>query len=246
MGPLTNPLAAALLRRIRRSDISAGVIGLGYVGLPLAVELARAGYSVVGLDIDDRKVEAIERGTSYIPDVRDAHLAELVTADRLHATSDFAALARLDTVNICVPTPLRKTKDPDVSYMVAAVEQVAKYLHPKRDIDDVRESPALDVMQLLRDKGAELVYSDPHVPFLTAEMWNGPHALESLTLDREALEACDCAVIITDHRAFDYELIANHSQSVVDTRNALRGTVASHAVRLGAPMELPSLSTAAA
>src|SRR5258708_4907173 len=107
MSSLTNPLALELLRRIRRSDIRAGVIGLGYVGLPLAVELARAGYSVVGLDIDDRKVEAIERGTSYIPDVPDAHLAELVTADRLRATSDFAALERLDTVNICVPTPLR-------------------------------------------------------------------------------------------------------------------------------------------
>src|SRR6202163_796763 len=130
MSTLTNPLAARLLRRIEKSDIRAGVIGLGYVGLPLAVELARASYSVVGLDIDERKVEAIERGTSYIPDVPDASLAELVAADRLHATSDFAALERLDTVNICVPTPLRKTKDPDVSYMVAAVEQVVKYLHP--------------------------------------------------------------------------------------------------------------------
>src|ERR1700692_4221685 len=130
MDPLTNPLAVALLRRIRQSEIRAGVIGLGYVGLPLAVELARAGYSVVGLDIDERKVEAIERGTSYIPDVQDAHLAELVVADRMHAPSAFSALERLDTVNICVPTPLRKTKDPDVSYMVAAVEQVVKYLHP--------------------------------------------------------------------------------------------------------------------
>jgi UDP-N-acetyl-D-glucosamine dehydrogenase len=78
MSTLTNPLAAQLLRRIKKSDIRAGVIGLGYVGLPLAVELARAGYSVVGLDIDERKVEAIERGTSYIPDVQDTHLAELV------------------------------------------------------------------------------------------------------------------------------------------------------------------------
>src|SRR5713226_4493515 len=125
-----NPLALELLRRIRQSDIRAGVMGLGYVGLPLAVELARGGYSVVGLDIDERKVEAIEKGTSYIPDVQDAQLAKLVAADRLHATNDFAVLQRLDTVNICVPTPLRKTKDPDVSYMVAAVEQVAKYLHP--------------------------------------------------------------------------------------------------------------------
>src|ERR1700724_4442576 len=97
MSTLTSPLALELLRRIRQSDIRAGVIGLGYVGLPLAVELARAGYSVVGLDIDERKVEAIERGTSYIPDVQDAHLAELVATDRLHATNDFAVLQRLDS-----------------------------------------------------------------------------------------------------------------------------------------------------
>src|SRR5260370_13666147 len=108
MGALTNPLAAALLRRIRQSEIRAGVIGLGYVGLPLAVELARAGYSVVGLDIDERKVEAIEGGRSYIPDVQDTHLAELVAVDRLHATNDFAAREHLDTVNIFRPTPVRQ------------------------------------------------------------------------------------------------------------------------------------------
>ena len=458
MSTLMNPLADALLRRIRHADIRAGVIGLGYVGLPLAVELARAGYSVVGLDVDERKVEAIESGTSYIPDVQDAQLADLVAADRLHATNDFAALQDLDTVNICVPTPLRKTKDPDVSYMVAAVEQVARYLHPgmlvilesttypgtteelvrpmleatglragrdfflafsperidpgnaqfhtanvpkvvggttaacaslasalyqraiervvtvgstqaaemvkllentfravniglvneiammcdtlgidvwevvdaaatkpfgfmpfypgpglgghcipidpfylswkakqsgfdarfielagevnghmphyvvekitetlnasrkavngarilvlgvayKRDIDDVRESPALDVMKLLGEKGADVAFSDPHVPFVTADQWNGPHALESLTLDRQVLEGCDCAVVITDHRAFDYELIARHCQNIVDTRNALHGMAASQLVRLGAPVGLRSLSAAAA
>jgi UDP-N-acetyl-D-glucosamine dehydrogenase len=458
MSTLTNPLAAQLLRRIKKSEIRAGVIGLGYVGLPLAVELARGGFAVVGLDIDERKVEAIERGSSYIPDVQDGHLAELVAADRLHATSDFAALKRIDTVNICVPTPLRKTRDPDVSYMVAAVEQVVKYLHPgmlvilesttypgtteelvrpmleatglkvgrdfflafsperidpgnaqfhtanvpkvvggttvtcaslasalyqravervvtvgstqaaemvkllentfravniglvneiammcdtlgidvwevvdaaatkpfgfmpfypgpglgghcipidpfylswkakqngfdarfielagevnghmphyvvariaealnasrkavngarvlilgvayKRDIDDVRESPALDVMKLLREKGADIGYSDPHVPSLTAESWSGPHALESLTLDRNVMEAFDCAVVITDHRAFDYELIARHCRNIVDTRNALRGTVASQLLRLGAPVSQQSLAAVAA
>jgi UDP-N-acetyl-D-glucosamine dehydrogenase len=458
MNPLTNHLGVELLRRIRQPDIRAGVIGLGYVGLPLAVELARAGYAVTGLDIDERKVEAIERGTSYIPDVPDTQLAGLVVADRLRATNDFAVIKHLDTVNICVPTPLRKTKDPDVSYMVAAVAQVAKYLHPgmlimlesttypgtteelvrpmleatglmagrdfflafsperidpgnaqfhtanvpkvvggtsvtcaslaaafyqraiervvtvgstqaaemvkllentfravniglvneiammcdtlgidvwevvdaaatkpfgfmpfypgpglgghcipidpfylswkakqngfearfielagevnghmphyvveritetlnasrkavngarilvlgvayKRDIDDVRESPALDVMKLLHEKGAHVAYNDPHVPFLAAELWNGPDALESLALDRQVLEACDCAVVITDHQTFDYQLIADHCRNIVDTRNALRGTAASQLVRLGAPVRLPSVSIAAA
>jgi UDP-N-acetyl-D-glucosamine dehydrogenase len=111
----------------------------------------------------------------------------------------------------------------------------------------VRESPALDVMKLLGEKGAHVAFSDPHVPFLTADQWNGPHALESLTLDRQVLEACDCAVVITDHRAFDYELIAQHCPNIVDTRNALHGMAASQLVRLGAPvgLGLRSLSTAA-
>jgi UDP-N-acetyl-D-glucosamine dehydrogenase len=453
MSTLSSPLAIELMERMRRVDIRAGVIGLGYVGLPLAVQLARAGYSVVGLDIDERKVQAIERGTSYIHDVPDAELAQLVAAGRLRATSDFAQLERLDTVSICVPTPLRKTKDPDVSYMVAAVEQVAKYLHPgmlvilesttypgtteelvrpmleatgleagrdfflafspervdpgnatfhtanvpkvvggatkacaalasalyaraiervvtvgstgaaemvkllentfravniglvneiammcdalgidvwevvdaaatkpfgfmpfypgpglgghcipidpfylswkarqngfearfielagevnghmphyvvskitealnanrkavngarilvlgvayKRDIDDVRESPALDVMKLLHAKGAHVSYSDPHVPFLRGDLWSGPHALQSLALDRSVLEACDCGVILTDHRAFDYRLIADHCRTIVDARNALNGIAAPQLVRLGAPVA-PSLA----
>src|SRR5262249_56480370 len=125
-----NPMRAQLQRRIERAEVRSGVIGLGYVGLPLAVELARGGYSVVGLDIDRAKVDSIARGSSYIPDVRDGDLAELVASGALRATTDFSVLGRLDTVNICVPTPLRKTKDPDVSFMVAAVEQVAKHLHP--------------------------------------------------------------------------------------------------------------------
>jgi nucleotide sugar dehydrogenase len=126
----TQPLAAALKRRIESSDVRTGVIGLGYVGLPLAVEFANAGYHVVGLDIDQRKVDLVTAGTSYIPDVSSADVAKLVATNRLQATTDFAEIARLDTVNICVPTPLRKTKDPDVSYMVAAVTEVARYLHP--------------------------------------------------------------------------------------------------------------------
>jgi len=445
---LNNPAAAGLWRRIDESTVRSGVIGLGYVGLPLAVELARGGCSVIGLDIDARKIDAITRGVSYIPDVRHADIAELVAAGRLRATTDFSALATLDTVNICVPTPLRKTKDPDVSYMVSAVEQVAAYLHPgmliilesttypgttdelvrpmleatglkagrdfflafsperidpgnrrfntanvpkvvggttdtcaalaaalyrrsidtvvtvkstraaemvkllentfravniglvneiammcdtlgidvwevveaaatkpfgfmpfypgpglgghcipidpfylswkakqngfearfielagqvnghmphyvvgkigdalntrrkalngarililgvayKRDVDDVRESPALDVMRTLREKGAEIAYSDPHVPSLAASLWNGPQPLHSLALDADVLHQFDCAVILTDHRAFDYELIAAHSDRLVDARNALGTRSAPGVVRLGAPL----------
>ncbi|HMF97428.1 MAG TPA: nucleotide sugar dehydrogenase [Vicinamibacterales bacterium] len=446
---MTTPAAAlSLQQRIHAGEIRAGVIGLGYVGLPLAVEFAGAGYEVVGLDIDPRKVETISAGRSYIPDVPDADVAKLVAAGRLRATTDFSVIARLDTVNICVPTPLRKTKDPDVSYMVAAVSAVATHLHPgmlvilesttypgtteelarplleagglkvgrdfflafspervdpgnphfrtanvpkvvggttqlctalartlyeraiervvtvgstqaaemvkllentfravniglvnevammcdtlgidvwevvdaaatkpfgfmpfypgpglgghcipidpfylswkarqsgfearfiqlageingqmpdyvvskavdalneqrksvngsralvlgvayKRDVDDVRESPALDVMKRLHDKGAEVAYSDPHVPFLTAEAWHGPHALQSVELDRETLERFDTVVITTDHSAFDYDLILQYSRSIVDTRNALRAATraAPDVIRLGA------------
>jgi UDP-N-acetyl-D-glucosamine dehydrogenase len=126
----TLALATELRRRIDARDVRTGVIGLGYVGLPLAVEFARAGYNVVGLDIDQRKVDAINRGTSYIPDVLEKDVAELTASGRLQATSEFRTIRELDTINICVPTPLQKTKDPDVSFMVAAVDEVAKYLHP--------------------------------------------------------------------------------------------------------------------
>jgi UDP-N-acetyl-D-glucosamine dehydrogenase len=446
---ITHPLAEKLQQQIEALNVCAGVIGLGYVGLPLAVEFARAGYSVVGLDIDQAKVDAINACTSYIPDVPDVDVASLVASGRLRATTDFSVIRSLDTVNICVPTPLRKTKDPDVSYMVAAVGEVAAHLHPgmlvilesttypgtteelarplleatglkvgpdiflafspervdpgnphfrtanvpkvvggstpesvqlaralyegaiervvtvgstqaaemvkllentfravniglvnelammcdtlgidvwevidaaatkpfgfmpfypgpglgghcipidpfylswkakqsgfdarfielageinghmpeyvvskvtaalndlrkavngskilvlgvayKRDVDDVRESPALDVMQLLHDRGAEVSYSDPHVPFLAAEAWHGPHAIGSLPLDRRTLERFDCVVITTDHSAFDYELIRDHSRGLVDTRNALRRALSgemSDVMRLGA------------
>ena len=106
-----------------------GVVGLGYVGLPLAVEFARAGFATTGIDLDRRKIDAVCQGTSYIPDVPTAEVARLVADGRLRATTDFSVVAELDTINICVPTPLRKTKDPDMSYIVSAVEQIAKHLH---------------------------------------------------------------------------------------------------------------------
>ena len=456
----TQPLAAVLKQRIELSHVRTGVIGLGYVGLPLAVQFAKAGYQVVGIDIDERKVDALNAGTSYIQDVPTAEVASLVAAGRLGATTDFKAVARLDTVNICVPTPLRKTKDPDVSYMVAAVTEVAKYLRPgmlvilesttypgtteelarpileasglqagrdfflafspervdpgnptfnthnvpkvvggttpdctelacalyeraiartvavgstraaemvkllentfravniglvneiammcdtlgidvwevvdaaatkpfgfmpfypgpglgghcipidpfylswkakqsgfdarfielageinghmpeyvvkkvtsalndqkkavngsrvlvlgvayKRDIDDVRESPALDVMKLLYEKGADVEYCDPYVPFVTADAWHGPRALQAMTLDSDTVKGFDCVVITTDHTGFDYAMLVEHSRSVVDTRNAIGRALHSaqpSVVRLGASGTLPPTAFAA-
>jgi UDP-N-acetyl-D-glucosamine dehydrogenase len=117
-----------LLDRITSRTAHIGVIGLGYVGLPLAVEFARQGFHVCGFDVDESKAEQINSGRSYIPDVEEKDLADVVKAGRLCATSRMGELANMDVIDICVPTPLRKTKDPDLSYVVKAVEAVAATL----------------------------------------------------------------------------------------------------------------------
>ena len=122
--------AEALAEKIRNRTARVGVIGLGYVGLPLAVEFAQAGFTVTGIDANPGKVESLRSGKSYIEDIPAEAVGGLVKAGKLMATTDFTALDQLDTVNICVPTPLRKSKDPDMSYVVAAAEEVARRLPP--------------------------------------------------------------------------------------------------------------------
>jgi UDP-N-acetyl-D-glucosamine dehydrogenase len=126
--PLT-PVAGALIEKIRSKTARVGVVGLGYVGLPLAVEYAAEGYHVVGIDLNETKTARINAGDSYVGDVPTSVMAPLVKAGFLEATTDFSAIRNLDTINICVPTPLRKTKDPDMSYIVNACEEIAKYFH---------------------------------------------------------------------------------------------------------------------
>jgi UDP-N-acetyl-D-glucosamine dehydrogenase len=121
--------AAGLLGRIERRSARLGVIGLGYVGLPLAVEFGKAGFHVIGVDVDRARITKLRQGRSYVQDVPSADIRELVRSGRLEATWDFDALRRADTVNICVPTPLSKQRDPDVSYIVAATREVARTLH---------------------------------------------------------------------------------------------------------------------
>jgi UDP-N-acetyl-D-glucosamine dehydrogenase len=439
--------ASALLERIERRQAKAGVVGLGYVGLPLAVEFARGGLTTVGIDVDQRKVDEIMAGHSYIPDVPTADVARLRGSGHLSATSDFSIIRELDTVNICVPTPLRKTKDPDMSYVMSAGEQIAQYLHPgllvilesttypgttaellqpmlestglvagrdfflafspervdpsntqfttrntpkvvggttpdcgrlaaalyatavdtivpvsstrvaemvkllentfravniglvnelalmcdrmnidvwevvdaaktkpfgfmpfypgpglgghcipidpfylswkakeagfearfielaghvnsamphyvadtvsealntrrmavngssilvlgiayKKDIDDIRESPALDVMHVLRERGAMVQYSDPHAPVLRARDWPGRADMTSVDLTRDELARHDCVIILTNHAAFDYRMVATSARLIVDTRNALGAHAGGHVFRLGAP-----------
>jgi UDP-N-acetyl-D-glucosamine dehydrogenase len=122
--------AETLADKISSRTAKVGIVGLGYVGLPLAVEYAKAGFCVTGIDLSAPKTDSVNAGKSYIGDIGDEELAPLVAAGKLCATTDFSVIRDLDTVNICVPTPLRKTKDPDMSYIVAATEEIAKYFHP--------------------------------------------------------------------------------------------------------------------
>jgi UDP-N-acetyl-D-glucosamine dehydrogenase len=117
-----------LRERIDRREACVGVVGLGYVGLPLALEFAKAGFPVVGFDLDARKVEALAAGASYLEDVPSEAVARAVESGDLTAASDFGELSRCDVINVCVPTPLTKTKDPDVSHMAKALEDIRKRL----------------------------------------------------------------------------------------------------------------------
>jgi UDP-N-acetyl-D-glucosamine dehydrogenase len=434
-----SPATAAILEeKIRSRRARVGIVGLGYVGLPLAVEFAKAGFTVTGIDINEEKTRRVNAGDSYVGDIPSSTLAPLVEAGKVRATSDFSAVLELDTINICVPTPLRKTKDPDMSYIVSSCQEIARHFHAgtlvilesttypgttdelvlpmltkgglevgrdfflcfspervdpgnpryqtanipkvvggctpactrvgqlfysqaletvvpvsstqvaemvkllentfrminiglvnemalmcdriginvwevidaaatkpfgfmpfypgpglgghcipidpfylswktrqagiearfielagyingqmphfvvdkvqnalndagkpvkgsrilvvgvsyKRDIEDMRESPALDVMMLLQRRGGIVSYCDPYVPSLK---------LDGLRLEASPLESAgeaDCAVIVTYHRAFDYQLLLEKAPLIVDSRNALKGVVSKKIVRL--------------
>ncbi len=431
-----------LLKRIADRQARIGIVGLGYVGLPLAVAFAEEGFAVVGVDLDARKVAALQRGESYVEDVPASAITALRDRGLFSASSDYATLADVDAISICVPTPLRKTKDPDISYIVDATECIATYMpaaggqlivlesttypgtteeivlprlsrdglqvgrdfflafsperidpgrtdytvrttpkviggatpdclevavalygtvvdrpvpvsgtaaaemvkllentfravniglvnevalmcdrlglnvwevvgaaatkpygfmpfYPgpglgghcipidphylswklrtlnytarfielaaevnshmpdyvvgkvgdalnaerkaingsrvlvlgvayKRDVGDVRESPALDVLHLLQQRGAEVTYHDPYVGSLRHEGID----LDSAPLTDAALAAADCVVVVTDHSAFDWDHIGATARLIVDTRNALKGRAAQRVVTL--------------
>ena len=116
-------------KRIDSRDAVIGVIGLGYVGLPMVIAFAKAGFKVIGFDLDAAKVACLNEGCSYIEDVPDSDIAEARAAGRLETSVSFDALASADVVNVCVPTPLTKTRDPEVSHIVSAVEETRKRMH---------------------------------------------------------------------------------------------------------------------
>ena len=128
----------SLYNKINNKEANIGVIGLGYVGLPLAIEFAKAGFNVTGIDVDDKKIAAINKGNNYISDIDDSLLLDLVKKGNLKATKDTSIITTLDAISICVPTPLSKVNEPDVSYIINSVNAIKRYLH--KDLLIVLES----------------------------------------------------------------------------------------------------------
>jgi len=119
-----------LKEKIDNKSAKIGVIGLGYVGLPLAVEFANSGYDTIGIDIDDSKIKSINNNNNYIDDINDNLFKKLINNNKLTATNDFKSIKKLDCISICVPTPLNKEKEPDMSFIISAMEKIEKYIHP--------------------------------------------------------------------------------------------------------------------
>ncbi len=147
----------SLYNKINSKEANIGVIGLGYVGLPLAIEFAKAGFNVSGIDVDDKKIAAINKGNNYISDIDDSLLMDLVKKGKLKATKDTSIIATLDAISICVPTPLSKLKEPDISYIINSVNAIKRYLH--KDLLIILESTTYPgttkevVLSSLRESG---------------------------------------------------------------------------------------------
>ncbi len=162
-----------LQSKINDKTVVIGIIGLGYVGLPLAVEFANNNFTVIGIDINKDRVDQLNKGENYIADVSDDNLRELVSSKELSATTDFSVLVNIDAVIICVPTPLNKLKDPDVSYILNVLDQLTKYVHTNMFISlesttypgTTRELilPALEKMNLIVGKDFYLCFSPERV-----------------------------------------------------------------------------------
>ena len=118
-----------LIKKLKDKSAKIAILGLGYVGLPLAVVFGEAGFNVTGVDPDKRKIDSLEKGKSYIPDVKTEAVEKLVKSGKFSATTDFSVLKEMDAVSICVPTPLRQTGDPDMSFIISAMDELAKYMH---------------------------------------------------------------------------------------------------------------------
>ncbi len=199
----------SFLEKLSTKNVEFYVIGLGYVGLPLAVEVAKTGIHVTGIDVDQTKVERINAGNNYIGDVNDAELKQLVNDQKIRATVDFSEISKADVVSICVPTPLNKLKDPDMSFITNALESVLPYLH--RDMVIILESTTYPgttreyMLPIIEDGGLKvgqdifLAFSpervDPGNPVYHTK--NTPKVLGGVT------EACTAHAMAVYNQVFD-------------------------------------------
>ena len=233
-----------LSQLITEKKARVGVIGLGYVGLPLVVEFAAKGFKGIGFEVDERKASQINAGSSYIGDVPSARVSELVKTERLRATTDFKHLAECDAIIICVPTPLRKTKEPDVSYILAAAEQIQKYLRRGQLI--ILESttypgttdevllPMFEETGLKLDEDFILAFSpervDPGNPqFLTH---NIPKVVGGVTDDSTVVAAQLYSQIVNDVYAVSSARVAEAAKLLENTFRAVNIGMANEMARL--------------
>jgi UDP-N-acetyl-D-glucosamine dehydrogenase len=233
-----------LARTIQMGQARIAIIGLGYVGLPLATAFAEAGHPVVGLDLDDRKVIAVAEGVSYVDDINGDTFARQVESGRLSATTDPAVLAEVDVAIICVPTPCTRNKQPDLTCIYQAASMLVEHLHPEMLV--VLESttypgttqevlrPLLEGRGLVCGHDFELAYSpervDPGNKRFT--LGNTPKIVAGVTPRARDLAAADCVVILTDHSRVPYDAVIRSARIVVDTRNVLRNTDTTRVIRL--------------
>ncbi len=231
-------------RLVEAKRARVGVIGLGYVGLPLAVEFARKGLRAVGFEVDARKAEMINRGESYIGDVRTEALAEVVAAERLHATTDFDELSACDAIIICVPTPLRKTKEPDISYILAAAGEIQKRLRRGQLV--ILESttypgttdevllPMFEEHGLKLDEDFLLAFSpervDPGNPQFHTD--NIPKVVGGCTDDSTEVAAVLYGVIVKDVHAVSSARVAEAAKLLENTFRAVNIGMANEMARL--------------
>jgi len=231
-------------RLIESKQARVGVIGLGYVGLPLAVEFARGGLRAVGFEVDSGKAEAVNRGDSYIGDVPAPALKEVVSSERLHATTDFDELASCDAIIICVPTPLRKTKEPDISYILAAAGEIQKRLRRGQLV--VLESttypgttdevllPMFEERGLKLDEDLLLAFSpervDPGNPQFQTH--NIPKVVGGCTDDSTEAAAALYATIVKDVHAVSSARVAEAAKLLENTFRAVNIGMANEMARL--------------
>jgi UDP-N-acetyl-D-glucosamine dehydrogenase len=215
----------SLAEKIESRQARIGVIGLGYVGLPLAVEFARAGFTVTGFDVDESKVGELNAGRSYILDVAAADVAECVTAGRLRATTSMACLREMDAIDICVPTPLRKTRDPDLSFVVQAVDAVKAHLRAGQLV--ILESTTYpgtteEVVQPALEEGGMKAGVDFHLAFSPERVDPGNQAFSTRTIPK----------VVGGVNAASTELACALYRSIIDTVVPVSSTQVAEMVKL--------------